>query len=255
MIFLSVVIPSYNETENIKAGALNKVFNYFSKQPYPWELIISDDGSSDKESLFLARKFAAGHQNVRVLENEHAGKPFAVKSGLFAAKGEITLFTDMDQSTPIKEIEKLLPFYDRNYDIAIGSRGVERKSFPFYRLIASRLFREFRRLILLPEISDTQCGFKSFRTEAAREIFEKLTVFQRFSKGRGWKVGAWDVEMLFIAKKMDYKIAEVSVEWEDRDLTKGKGRSKNKFIKESKEMLLEILRVRWNDIKGKYNFK
>lgn len=254
MIFLSVVIPSYNETENIKAGALDNVFNYLSKQPYSWELIISDDGSPDKESLFLAQEFAKKHQNIKVLKNEHAGKPFAVRSGVYQARGEIILFTDMDQSTPIEETEKILLFYKENYDVVIGSRGSERKNYPLYRQIASVVFLGVRRAILLSEIRDTQCGFKSFKTPAIKRILNELTVFKKNTDGKGWTVGAWDVEMLFVAKKMGYKIAEVPVEWEDRDLTKGKGRSKNKFIKESKEMLMEILRVRWNDIKGKYNF-
>lgn len=113
----------------------------------------------------------------------------------------------------------------------------------------SKVFRVLRGFFLLPQINDTQCGFKAFRSKVAREIFPKLQFFQEKDEVRGWRVSAFDVELLFIAQKLGYKIKEVGVEWKDCDVAKGK---KKKFLKESKEMAKEIFRVRLNDWQGKY---
>lgn len=251
-IFLSVVIPSYNETENLKRGVLDEVKNYFSRQKYSWEVIISDDGSSDQQSKTLARDFCDRNKNFVFLENNHAGKPFAVWSGIKKALGEIILFTDMDQSTPISEIEKMLPLFGQDFNIVIGSRGVERKKFPLFRRLASMVFREFRRSLLLTEIIDTQAGFKAFRTKVAKEIFPLLQVIRSDKSASGWKVTSFDVELLVAAERRGYKIAEVPIFWEDRDVSKGKSRGTGKFIQESVDMLKEIIRVKINDLRGFY---
>jgi len=240
---ISIIIPCYNEENNLKKGVLREVSDYLKKQKFSWEVIISDDGSTD-QSKKLVEEFIKKETRFRFIKNPHGGKPFAIRSGVEKAKGEICLFTDMDQSTPILETDKLLPFFEQGFDIVIGSRGKERKKFPWYRKILSWGFRNLR----LREIADTQCGFKSFRTEAGKNIFERMTVFQK--KGKGWRVGAWDVEFLFVAKKLGYKIKEVPVTWIDKDIAKGK---KKNFLRESKEMLLEIMRVKINDLRGKYN--
>ena len=246
--YLSVVIPCYNEEANIKRGVLREVDKYLKRQSYSNEVIISDDGSTDK-SLKLVEKFTKYHPRFKLLRNKHAGKPFALKSGLMKARGEIVLFTDMDQSAPIEEIKKLLPWFKKDFDLVIGSRGRERKHFPWYRKIMSSGFRLFRRTILLKDIVDTQCGFKMLRRETGKAIFKKMQIFREEKKVIGWRVGAWDVEMLFVAKKLDYKIKEVKVSWEDRDVAQGK---KKNFLKESKEMLKEIFRVRLNGLRGYY---
>jgi len=247
-IFLSVVIPCYNEEANLKRGVLREVNDYLQKQKYSWEVIISDDGSTDK-SKDLAEKFAKAHRGFRLLKNQHGGKPYAVWQGIKKAQGEIVLFTDMDQSTPIKELAKLIPFFDK-YEIVIGSRGLERENFSLIRKVGSSVFRNFRKIILLRDIDDTQCGFKVFRKDIAEKLFPRLQFFKESEKVKGWKVTSFDVELLFLAEKSGYKIKEVPVEWFDRDVSKGKERS---YSKESVEMLEQIIRVKINDIKGRYN--
>src|SRR3989344_6882040 len=133
-IYLSVIIPSYNETANLKRGVLSEVNTYLARQKYSWEVIISDDGSPEEESRQLAREFCAKTSNFIYLQNEHGGKAFAVWSGIIRATGQIILFADMDQSTPIAQVEKLLPFFDKGFDLVIGSRGNEREKASFLRL-------------------------------------------------------------------------------------------------------------------------
>lgn len=246
---VSVVIPCYNEEENLKRGVLDQVEKYLRKQDYPSEVIISDDESTD-DSIKFVEKFKKYHPRFKLLKNKHGGKPFALRAGLRKSKGEIVLFTDMDQSAPISEIEKLLPWFKKGYEIVFGSRGLERKNFPFYRKIASIVFRYLRQFFLLRGVADTQCGFKALKRQAGLAIFRKMQVFKQSGEAKGWRVGAWDVEMLFIAEKLDYRIKEVTVSWEDRDVA---GAKKKNFLKESKEMLFEVLRVKVNDWRGKYD--
>ena len=246
---LSILIPCYNEESNLKRGVLDEVKKYLKRQSYFWEVIVSDDGSTDKSVDFL-EKYCQKNPDFILLKNLHGGKPFAIRAGIKKAKGKIVLFTDMDQSTPIKEIEKLLPFFEKNYDVVIGSRGLERKGFSFFRRLASRVFLLFRKALLLRNINDTQCGFKTFKNSVAKDLFSQLLIFKNPAKVKGWRVGAFDVELLFIAQKRGYKIAEVPVEWKDKDIAQGKQR---KFLKESWAMLKEILRVKINDIKGLYD--
>ncbi len=246
--YLSVIIPMFNEEKNLKRGVLEEIDQYLKKQNYVNEVIISDDGSTDK-SLKIVEKFGQYHSRFKIRKNKHAGKPFAIKSGLEKAQGEIILFTDMDLSVPIMEMEKLLPWFEKDFEIVIGSRGKERKRFPWYRKIISWGFRSFRQIFFLPKIIDTQCGFKAFKGKVGKEVFRKMRVFKQTSETKGWRVGAWDVEMLFVAEKKGYRIKEVPVAWEDRDVG---GKQKN-FAKESKEMLLEILRVKINDWRGFYD--
>jgi len=258
---ISIIVPCYNEEENLKTGVLNQVFDYLKGQKQNWQLIISDDGSTDN-SLSIARKFQKtksksqkGFKNqIKVLANKHGGKPWAVWQGIKAADGRIILFTDMDQSTPLNQLEKLLPWFEKGYDVVIGSRGRVRQDAPLIRKLMAYAFLSVRRIMLLPNIIDTQCGFKAMRRSVALEIFPKLQFFQEQGKKvSGWRVSAFDVEMLFICQKLGYKIREVAVNWQDRDAA---AEQKNKsFIKESKNMLSEILRVKINDLFGKYSKK
>jgi len=247
-IYLSVIIPCYNEEKNLKRGVLEEVENYLSQQRYASEVIITDDGSTD-EGPKLVENFVKNHPRFLFLKNKHAGKPFALKAGLKKVRGEIVLFTDMDQSAPISELEKLLPWFEKNFTLVIGSRGRERKHFPFYRKMFSSGFRLFRRMILLPQIVDTQCGFKAIRRQPALMIFDKMIIFRSRKKVAGWRVGSWDVEMLYVAMKRGYPIKEIRVDWQDKDVARGKQRN---YLKESKEMLAEVLRVRLNDLLGRY---
>lgn len=245
--YLSVIIPCYNELENLKRGVLNQVKDYLNKQTYTWEVIISDDASTDGSSEFV-EKFTSQAPRFIHLKNKKGGKAFALKSGVENAHGKYVLFSDMDQSTPISEFVKFQPLLASNADIVIGSRGYKRENFPLIRKIGSPLFLTLRRLILLPSIRDTQCGFKCFKTSVAQKVFAKLQVFKR-ERGTGWAVGAWDVELLFVADKMHYKINEVTVNWRNEDTSTSKGQQ---FTKESIDMLKELIRVRKNDLLGKY---
>jgi glycosyltransferase involved in cell wall biosynthesis len=247
-VFLSVVIPCYNESDNLQRGVLNEVDNFLRTQDFSWEVIVSDDGSTDN-SRNLVKKIVSEKKNFRLKENSHGGKPSAVWGGIQEARGEYVLFTDMDQSTPIREILKLIPYF-QTYQVIIGSRGSERENFSLIRKVGSNVFRLFRKALLLPEINDTQCGFKAFKTEVAKKIFPMLEFFKKEKEVKGWKVTSFDVELLFIAKKLGYKIKEVPVEWKDRDIAKGKKKS---YFKESKEMLGQIIRVKLNDLKGLYS--
>jgi len=216
-------------------------------------VIVSDDGSIDGSKNEIKKRIK-GKSDFFLLENPHGGKPAALFSGLKKAKGELVLFTDMDQSTPIAELNKLLPFFQDGFSVVIGSRGLERKNFPFYRKLGSIVFRIFRQTFLLKKIGDTQCGFKAFKTEAVRKVFPQLQFFKEKNRPSGWRVTSYDVELLFLLEKRGYKIAEVPVSWEDKDVATGKGGNPLlKYFKESKEMFFEILRVKFNQLKGFYD--
>lgn len=246
-IYLSVVIPCYNEMENLQRGVLDEVNDFLVKQNFSWEVIISDDGSTDEGKNIVLEQIK-GKKNFRLVQNFHGGKPLAVWSGIKNAGGQYVLFTDMDQSTPIKEVLKLIPYFEK-YEVVIGSRGMERDNFSILRKIGSNVFRVFRKTLMLRDINDTQCGFKAFQTDVAKKIFPMLQFFKKEEAVKGWKVTSFDVELLFIAEKLGFKIKEVPVEWKDRDVAKGKKKS---YLKESKEMLMQILRVKLNDLRGLY---
>jgi len=246
--FISIVIPCYNESENLKRGVLDEVYDFLGKQSFTWEVVVSDDGSTD-DSREIVGKQIKDKENFRLAENVHGGKPSAVWGGIQKSAGEYVLFTDMDQSAPIREALKLLPYF-KDYEVVIGSRGTERENFSLLRKLGSNVFRLFRKSLMLRKINDTQCGFKAFRADVARQIFPKLQFFKKEKVVKGWKVTSFDVELLFLAEKFGYKIKEIPVVWEDRDVAKGKQKS---YFKESKEMLMQIIRVKINDLRGLYN--
>lgn len=245
-LFLSVVIPCYNETKNLKRGVLDQVEKYLKKQDYASEVIVSDDGSTDK-SRQIVRNFVKYNPRFKLLKNPHAGKPYAVKAGVMKARGEIVLFTDMDQSAPINQVEKLLPFFEKDCDVVIGSRGTVRKKAPWYRKIMAKGFLFVRRLFLLRRIVDTQCGFKAFKNKVARDLFRSLKIYGPIKKEiKGGRVTAFDVELLFLAEKKGYQIAEVPVEWSYE------AAKRVNYLKESYLMTKEIFRVKLNDLRGYY---
>lgn len=246
-IHLSVVIPAYNEEPNFKKGLLDEVPKYLEKQKYVYEILIVDDGSED-ETANLADGFAKKYKNVRVIKNIHAGKAETVKKGVEEAKGELILFTDFDQATPITEVEKLLPFFSE-YDIVIGSRqipGARRDKEPLHRHIMGLGFNIVVQLIAVRGIWDTQAGFKCFKADIAKDLFTKLKVYGKGKKVQGALVTAFDVELLFIAKKHGYKIKEVPIIWHHVATTRVNP------IKDSLKMFRDVLKVRMNDIKGVY---
>ncbi len=248
---VSIIIPCYNEENNLKRGVLDEVMNFLKDVKYSYEVLVCNDKSTDK-SLELVQKFAKKHPKLRVLDLPKGGKPGAIWGGLQQAKYPIVLFTDMDQSTPIKEIDKLLPYYQKNYDIVIGSRGGTREGNSFIRVLGSKVFSGFRNILLRTSIKDTQCGFKSMKTNLARKIFPQLAVIKNIQTGGGWRVSAYDVELLFIAQKLGYKVKEVPVIWKNEDTSTTKGDANAKYLIESKRMAEEIWRVFTNNLKGVY---
>lgn len=248
---ISIIIPCYNEENNLKRGVLQEVADFLKNVKYQYEVIICNDKSTDN-SLSLVQNFVNTHPKFRVLDLPKGGKPGAIWGGIQAAKYPIVLFTDMDQSTPIGEIDKLLPFYIEKFDIVIGSRGRDREGNSFIRLLGSKVFSSFRNILLGTSIVDTQCGFKSMKTDLAKKIFPKLEVIKNIQRGNGWRVSAYDVELLFIAQKWGYKVKEVPVTWRNEDTSTTKGDAGAKYIIESKRMAQEVWRVFKNNLKGVY---
>lgn len=243
--YLSVVIPAYNEEQNIKKGAPNKVLSYLSRQGYEWEIVFVDDGSQDK-TKYLLEGIAKRNKRVRVIENPHQGKAATVTTGILAADGEIILFTDMDQSTPLEEVEKCISFLKKGYDVVIGSRS-GRVGAPFIRKLMAWGFVFLRTLILRLPLKDTQVGFKAFTHLAAQDIFRSLKIFanQGTIKQAAVKAG-FDLEVLYIARKHGYKIKEVPVNWHFQ------GTMRVNPLRDSIEGLKDLLWIRWYAIKGEY---
>ncbi len=252
--YLSVIIPCYNEQKNLERGVLEEVYRYLAGRDYPWEVIVVNDASTD-DSRRLIADFAQDKSEISLVDIPHGGKPAAVWAGIQQARGEIILFTDMDQSTPLEELEKLLPWYEKGCDVVIGSRGLEREGFSPLRRLGSVVFRSLRRACLLPRISDTQCGFKSCRREAALAVFPRLEFLKQSDRPRGWKVSAYDVELLHLMDKAGYELKEVEVRWLNRDEsdTKDQTGALGRYLRESIEMMREVLRVRLNEFKGLYD--
>jgi dolichyl-phosphate beta-glucosyltransferase len=249
--YLTIIVPCYNEEANLKRGVLHEMLKYLTRQSFSWELIISDDGSTDG-SAKLAKTIIAKYPSCKFLGNPHGGKPAALLAGINNATGKYILTTDMDQSTPIGELDKLLPYLKESFDIVIGSRGINRKNFPLYRKIGAAIFMSIRKFLLLPEIKDTQCGFKIYEAAVLKKAFPRLEFIRKEKKAKGWTVTSFDVELLHIIKKMGKRIKEVEVAWHDRDISVGKGGSLNRYIKESKDMFMQVIRVKLNDLKGMY---
>lgn len=242
---LSVVIPAYNEEYNLKKGVLLFVYKYLSKQKYSWEVLIVDDGSTDS-TVKIARDFAENHANFSVLEEPHRGKGGTVIAGMLKAKGDVILFTDTDQATPIDQIEKFLPKFEEGYDIVIGSRS-GRRGAPLLRKLMAYGFAFLRTIILRLPYKDTQCGFKAFRSDASKEIFKRMQVFDSKGQGKGAGVTAgFDLEVLYLARKLNFKVAEVPVIWNHKES------ERINPIRDSWEGLRDLLRVRLNAISGKY---
>jgi glycosyltransferase involved in cell wall biosynthesis len=243
--FLSVILPAYNEEYNLRTGVLDSVYDYLSDQKYSWEILFVDDGSTDATAK-IAKNFAAKHENFIVLSEPHRGKAGTVTAGILKARGEIILFTDTDQATPIDQIEKILPKFKEDYGVVIGSRH-GREGAPLIRKLMASGFSFLRLIILRLPFKDTQCGFKAFSATAAKEIFKRLEIFSSKNTSKGASVTAgFDLEVLYIARKLGYKVAEVPVDWHHKEGTKVDP------IKDSIEGFKGLIMVRLNSIKGKY---
>jgi dolichyl-phosphate beta-glucosyltransferase len=251
---VSVIIPCYNEERNLARGVLDEVYQYLTRQDYGWEVIIINDESTD-HSASLVEQFIAGKENFILFDIPHGGKPAAIWAGIQQAKGAVVLFTDMDQSTPIAELGQLLPWCQQGFDMVIGSRGSAREGFSLMRKVGSFVFRTVRGLFLLPGIADTQCGFKLCRRQVALQVFPHLEFLKNKAGPSGWKVTAYDVELLFLVEQAGYRIKEVVVSWSNRDQSDTKSQSSElvRYVNESVDMARQVMRVKLNQLKGLYD--
>ncbi|MFH0943379.1 MAG: glycosyltransferase [Candidatus Beckwithbacteria bacterium] len=244
---LSVVIPAYNELKNFQADKLSQIVNYLNKNKLAWEVIIVDDGSTDGSNHQI-NDFTRSQPHWRFIQNSHQGKAAAVMAGIFSAKNPYTLFTDFDQATSISEVEKLLPFLAKNYQIVIGSReikGALRQKEPRYRHLMGKVFNSLVQLVAIKGIYDTQCGFKIFQTQIGRQLFEALKVYRPKPEKYAF-TGAFDVELLFIASKRQLKIAEVPISWSHQSTTRVNP------VRDSLRMFWHVLKIRLTDLFGGY---
>lgn len=238
--FLSIIIPAHNEANRLP-GTLEQVFAFLAKQSFSSEVIVVENGSKDR-TYELAQGFAKQHQNLRVIQNDQRGKGLAIQRGVHDAKGEYVFLCDADLSMPVEEIKKFIPPQLNNVEVAIGSReapGAVRYDEPYYRHITGRVFNTLIRLLVLPTLQDTQCGFKCIRSEVARDIFRYQTL-------TGW---AFDVELLYIARLHRYQIVEIPIDWYFN------ADSKISVLRDSLRMFLDLLLIRRNSRRGLYDRK
>lgn len=235
------MIPAYNEERRLPT-TLDSILKYLAEKAIPdCEVLVVDDGSSDG-TVALAERYHDEHPQVRVLRNPgNRGKGYSVRHGMLKARGEWVLFTDSDLSAPIEELDKLFEAAaPRRAKVAIGSRALDRKLIGVhqsgFRETAGRIFNLLMRLTVGLPFADTQCGFKLFESEAAREIFRRVRI-ERFG---------FDAEALFIARRLGYATVEVPVRWNHAE------GAKVSMFRDSVEMFLDLLRVRWNQVRGLY---
>jgi glycosyltransferase involved in cell wall biosynthesis len=235
---LSIIIPSYNEELRLPA-TLEKIAHYVRNQRPNTEVIVVDDGSTDGTAA-AAESFRGKLANFRVLSNRgNRGKGFSVKEGSLQATGDVILFTDADLSAPIEEAEKLLAAL-ADHDVSIGSRAMDRSLISMhqsaFREFAGILFNKIVRTILRLPFVDTQCGFKAFRRERCRIIFEQQTI-ERFG---------FDPELLYLARHHGLSIEEVPVRWSHSEATKVS------MWRDSSQMFIDVFVIRWNGLMGRY---
>ncbi len=230
---LSIVIPVFNEERNI-AETLRRIAAYFSLRNLSWEVLVSDDGSTDGTGEAV-RKFASENPRhlIRLVSSSpNHGKGFAARRGMLAASGRFVLFSDADLSAPIKEADKLIKALENGADVSIGSRGVRAKDCDVQqslkRRFSGRVFNLFVRAFVLPDVHDSQCGFKCFTREAVQKLFpqQKLDGF------------CFDVEVLYLAKRAGLKVVEVPVMWSE-----GKD-SKIRLVRDSIRMVKDMLLIK-----------
>jgi len=237
---LSIIIPALNE-ENRLPSTLEKTFGFFSSQPYEYEVVVVENGSQDR-TLQIAQEFASVHPQYRVLHESARGKGLAVRRGVLEARGEYRFMCDADLSMPISEVNRFIPPQITDCDIAIGSReghGAIRYDEPYYRHAGGRLINLMIRLLALPGLNDTQCGFKCFHCQAAEDIFRYQTL-------TGW---SFDIELLYIARKRGYRMIEIPIPWYFNP------QSKLNAVLDSVRMGRDILTIRRNARKGLYDRK
>lgn len=236
--YLSIVIPAYNEEVRLP-DSLQAVAEFVGSKPYTAEIVVVDNNSKDSTSAII-QDFAARFDFVRGLFEGTQGKGAAVRMGMLAARGEYRFICDADLSMPIAELDKFLPPQLADYDIAIGSReapGAVRYNEPWHRHVMGRVFNTIVRVLAVPGLQDTQCGFKMFRAEVAEALFPLQTM-------NGW---SFDVEILYAARRRGYRIVEVPIHWYYGENTRISP------LRDSLDMAVEVLKIRRNGLRGLYN--
>lgn len=248
---LSVIIPAYNEEKNIER-TVKQIVEFLSGEPVfgDFEVLVVDDGSTDR-TVVLVENLAENSRNLKLIRNPHRGKGYTVRTGVLAARGDYILFSDADGSTPIKELKRLfLWLTEHDYDIVIASReglGAQRHSEPYYRHLMGRGFNLLVQLLALPGISDSQCGFKLLKTQAAKEVFSRMKIYGDESALINFAyTGAFDVEVLYLARKFGYKIKEIPVSWTYNRTERVSP------LRDSWRMFKDVIRIRINDFQGVY---
>lgn len=234
---VSIVIPAYNEEARL-SETLQEVMAYFGGQGFAHEVIVVDDGSQDATGA-IVKKELERYPDLHLVQVPHGGKGHACRNGVLASQGQWIFLCDADLSMPIQEFAKFSVEFERQTPILVGSRealGARRINEPEYRHVMGRVFNFLVRLLAVRGLQDTQCGFKCFRADAARKLFQLQTI-------PGW---SFDVEILYIAQKLGYSIKEIPIDWYYRS------QSKVKPVRDTLNMLRELLKIRWNDIQGRY---
>ncbi len=238
LMFLSVIIPAYNEEKRIEKTLLS-VHEYLSQQSYEYEIIVVSDGSRDK-TVEIVEGLKSNVQNLRLLNNkENHGKGWVVRQSMLEAKGDFRLFMDADNSTTVDQFGDFLPYFSQGYDIVIGSRRIAGADItvkqPWFRDLLGGIFRLIVHTLVPLGVEDSQAGFKAFSKTVAEKLFPKQTIFR-------W---AFDVEILAIARKAGFKIKEAPIKWINDSESHVK-------ISGMVKMLFEVLQIRWNLWSGKY---
>ncbi|CAA9544540.1 MAG: hypothetical protein AVDCRST_MAG70-397 [uncultured Thermomicrobiales bacterium] len=247
-IHISLVVPAYNESARVEAS-LRSILAFLAEQPYTSEVILADDGSTDGTAE-TARSIFAGHPTARVLTIPHGGKARAVRAGMLAARGDLVGFSDIDLATPLHYLSDLRSSVLGGCDIAIASRegiGAQRQDEPAYRHVMGRVFNLLVRVMVLPGIDDTQCGFKLFERSAAQAILAKSLLYASADGPVvGPRVTAFDVELLFVAGRLGYRVCPIPVVW-----TAG-SHSKVNPVSDTWNNFKDVLRIRRNAWRGLY---
>lgn len=237
---ISVIIPAYNEKKLIKS-TLIEISDFFSEQDYNYEIIVIDDGSCDNTAA-ISENLKSVIKNLIVLKNEkNYGKGYSIAKGMLFANGKYRLFMDADNSTSVDQIKNFLPFLENGYGVAIGDRGLKESEIKKYQSLHKRLLGNFGNMLIqffaVSGISDTQCGFKFFSAESAKNIFSKLTINR-------W---GFDIEALALANKLGYKIKTVPVVWENRKETRVRFRDYLFTFKELLKIKINLLRKKYDN--------
>jgi glycosyltransferase involved in cell wall biosynthesis len=235
-LFLSVIIPAHNEESRLP-DTLEQVFRFLEEQSFTSEVIVVENGSTDK-TFDVAQNFAQAHKNTRVLQSAR-GKGAAVKRGMLEAQGEYLFMCDADLSMPVKEISKFIPPALSDFNIAIASReaqGSMRYNEPRYRHIGGRGINYIIQALILPGLNDTQCGFKCFSANIAKDIFKLQTL-------EGW---SFDIELLYIARRRNYRVREIPIDWYYHPETKVSA------VRDALRMIRDIFQIHANAWRGHY---